>query len=80
MIHGNFEMFYDLEKYSVYDVRVGASTSVGEGKNASNEFRTAEDSEFYSHTFWIIFAKVCMTKRQNGEFRWQEFLLYVHYM
>lgn len=51
MIHGNFEMFYDLEKYSVYAVRVSASTSVGEGRNASNEFRTAEDSEFYSETF-----------------------------
>jgi hypothetical protein len=44
-------MFYDLEKYSVYAVRVSASTSVGEGRNASNEFRTAEDSEFYSETF-----------------------------
>ena len=35
-----------LEKYSLYEVRVSASTSVGEGKNASSEFRTEEDSEF----------------------------------
>ena len=43
----NFDKLYFSEKYSVYEVKVSASTSIGEGRNASNEFRTQEDSEFY---------------------------------
>jgi hypothetical protein len=34
------------EKYSVYEVKVSASTSVGEGENTTaQEFRTDEDSK-----------------------------------
>ena len=43
----NFDKLYFSEKYSVYEVKVSASTSIGESRNASNEFRTQEDSEFY---------------------------------
>lgn len=33
------------EQYSFYDVKVSAATSVGEGRNASIKFRTAENSK-----------------------------------
>ena len=34
-----------IEKYSVYEVKVSASTSIGEGRNTSAKFRTDEDSK-----------------------------------
>ena len=46
-MYSTLSKFYLSEKYSLYEVKVSASTSIGEGKNASNEFRTDEDSELY---------------------------------
>ena len=46
-MYGNFNKFYLSEKYSLYEVKVSASTRVGKGENASGEFRTEEDSKFY---------------------------------
>ena len=51
-----FVIFYGLEKYSLYEVKVSASTSAGEGMNASNQFRTEEDSKFYSNLFSLSYC------------------------
>ena len=45
--------FASLEKYSLYEVAVTASTRVGEGKRTSNEFRTGEDSKFFSCSIFL---------------------------
>ena len=44
-----FDIFFS-EKYSLYTVKVSASTSVGAGENVSSQFRTAEDSKFFYAT------------------------------
>ena len=44
--------FWCLEKYSVYEIKVSASTNAGEGENTTaEEFRTDEDSKFW-YLFW----------------------------
>ena len=44
-----------LEKYSVYEVKVSASTKVGEGQNTTaKEFRTGEDGELHCSCYLLI--------------------------
>ena len=42
-----FGKFYFSEKYSVYEIQVSASTVVGGSRNASGEFKTAQDGKLY---------------------------------
>ncbi len=44
-----------LEKYSVYEVKVSASTKVGEGENTTpQEFTTDEDSELHCTCYLLL--------------------------
>lgn len=54
-VPNNFDVV--LDKFSVYEVKVSASTKAGEGQNtAALEFRTDEDSELDYITVYNIHA------------------------